>query len=130
MLSTNAKEIAMAAPSNTDEAHDFADIIKEFAHGSTNKVLTERLKEIVNACRETGAKGAITLKLSVDIKQGIAELKAAISVKKPEPALPGQHFYATDGGELVDEDPRQLKPPSKILDVTTKLKTIDGGNAQ
>lgn len=115
---------------NADEAaHDFADIIKEFAHGSTNKVATDKLKEIVAACRENGGKGSITLKLSVDVKQNIVSLNTKISTSKPEPALPGAHFYATDSGALVDEDPRQMKLPAKIIDAPAKLKTIDGGNA-
>lgn len=110
------------------EEFDFADVIREFAHGSTNKVATERLREVVAACRETGSKGSITLKLSIDVKQGIAEIKAGLSVKKPEPALPGQCFYATDAGDLVDEDPRQLKLPTKIIDAPATLKTVGGGS--
>lgn len=119
----------MPQPTVPQDAHDFADIIKEFAHGSTNKLATERLREIVRACIETGSKGSITLKLSVDVKQGIAEVKAALSVKKPEPGLPGQCFYTAEGGALLDEDPRQMKLPAKIIDAPTKLKTIDGGNS-
>lgn len=109
------------------EINDFADIIKEFAHGSTNKTATERLREVVAACVTSGAKGSITLKLSVGVHQGIAEIKAQISTKKPEPSLPGACFYATEDGELLDEDPRQLKLPAKVIDSPTPLKTIHGG---
>lgn len=116
--------------SNEAVEHDFADLIKEFAHGSTNKMATERLREIVKACRETGKKGAIKLTLGVNVQQGIVEIKAAISTTKPEAALPGACFYATDEGGLSDEDPRQLKLPAKIIDAPAQLKTINGGNAQ
>jgi hypothetical protein len=112
------------------EEHDFADIVREFAHGSTNQVATQRLREVVKACRETGAKGSITLKLAIDSKQGIAEIKASLSVKKPEPALPGQCFYTTDDGALVDEDPRQMKLPTKVIDAPAQLKTLNGGNVK
>lgn len=107
---------------------DFAQFLKEFAHGSTNQIATERLREVVAACQAIGAKGSITIKVSVDAKQGLAEIKAAISVKKPEPALPGACYYTTEDGALLDEDPRQLKLPTKVLDAPAKLKTIEGGN--
>lgn len=114
---------------DTDE-HDFADLIKEFAHGSTNKMATQRLREIVQACRETGKKGAIKITLGINVAAGIVEIKASISTTKPEPALPGACYYATNEGGLVDEDPRQLKLPAKVIDAPAQLKTINGGNGQ
>lgn len=118
------------AQEHDPEAIEFADLIKEFAHGSTNRMATERLREIVKACRETGKKGAIKLTLGVSVNQGIVEVKAQITTTKPEPALPGACYYATDEGGLVDEDPRQLKLPAKVIDAPAQLKTINGGNNQ
>ena len=114
---------------NSGEDRDFADMIKEFAHGSTNRAATEALRNVVRACVENGGKGSVTLKLVIDTKAGVAEIKAKLGVSKPEPALPGGHFYYTENGDLVDEDPRQLKLPAKIIDAPAKLKTIEGGNA-
>jgi hypothetical protein len=110
------------------EEKDFADLIKEFAHGSTNKMAAQRIREIVQACRETGKKGAIKLTIGISVQTGIVEVKAAISTTKPEHALPGACYYATDEGGLVDEDPRQLKLNTKIIDAPAQLKTINGGN--
>lgn len=105
-------------PQQENDDRDFADLIREFAHGTTNKIATERLREVVAACVATGSKGSITIKFSIDAKQGLAEVKAAISVKKPEPALPGSHYYTTESGDLRDEDPRQTKLPlAKVLDI-------------
>lgn len=98
------------------EETDFADFIREYAHGSTNKMATERMRELVAACRETGSKGSITVKFTIDTKNGLAEVRAAISCKKPEPGLPGAHYYTNEAGELLDEDPRQMKLAPKILD--------------
>ena len=103
---------------------NFSDIVREFAHGTTDKIATERLREVIKACRETGAKGSITLKLSIDTKHGLAEVRAAISVKKPETSLPGGHYWTTEDGNLRDEDPRQLKLPTKVIDAPTQLKTV------
>jgi hypothetical protein len=100
---------------------DFATFLSEFGHGSTNKQASEKLQEIVRACRETGQKGALTIKISIDTSGGgantLAELRCSLSVKKPEPSLPGSTYYVTDGGALVDEDPRQMKLPGKVLDL-------------
>ncbi len=108
-----------------NEEIEFADFLKEFAHGTTNRIATERLREVVAACVKTGCKGALTIKLQIDAHQGLAEVKVAISVKKPEPSLPGGHYYTTEDGELRDEDPRQLKlPTAKIIDAPTQLRTV------
>jgi hypothetical protein len=101
---------------------EFADFIREFAHGSTNRAATERLREVIAACMETGAKGSITIKFSIDTKQGLAEIKSAISVKKPEAGLPGGHYYATPDGRLHDEDPRQTKLPLKVIPQPIPIK--------
>lgn len=97
---------------------DFADFLKEFGHGATNRVASQRLREVVQACATTGRKGAITIKLDIGAAGGVAELRAKISVTKPEPALPGGVYFATDAGSLVEEDPRQLKlPVAKVIDI-------------
>lgn len=98
------------------QEQDFAEFVREFGHGSTNRTLTERLREVVAACSESNGKGSITLKIGVDAKQGLAELKVSVSVKKPEPALPGGHYYTTPDGDLLDEDPRQMKLNPKVID--------------
>ena len=112
-------------PEPQNEPQEFADLIREFAHGTTNEIATKRLREVVAACVAVGGKGSITIKLSINAKQGIASVGASISVKKPEPELPGSSYYTTEDGELRDEDPRQLKLPSKVIDAPSKLKTVN-----
>lgn len=117
---------------NTPEADvfDFADFIKEFGHGAPNKQAGQRLQEIVQACTLTGRKGKLTMAIEVGAVGGIAELRCKISVTKPEPALPGGTYFATETGALVEEDPRQLKLPSKVLDVAPvrTITSIKGGD--
>lgn len=103
---------------------NFADFLAEFGKGATNKVASQRMREIVKACTETGRKGAITIKIEVGAAGGVAELRAKISVTKPEPQLPGGVYFATDEGGLVEEDPRQMKLPAKILDIAP-VRTIN-----
>lgn len=100
------------------EAFDFAEFLAEFGKGATNRVASQRLQEIVKACAETGRKGKIVITLEVGAAGGVAELRAKISVTKPEPQLPGGVYFATDNGGLVEEDPRQLKlPVAKVIDI-------------
>lgn len=108
-----------------DTDRDFSQFLAEFAHGSVNTKATEKLREVVAACIETGRKGAVTIKIDITADGKLASLRAHVSSKKPEAALPGQVFFTTEAGDLRDEDPRQLKLPTKVIDApSTTLKTI------
>lgn len=109
-----------------DTERDFSQFISEFAHGSVNKTATDKLREVVAACIETGQKGSVTIKINIGADGKLAELRAMISSKKPERGLPGQVFFTTEDGNLRDEDPRQMKLPGKVLDAPTTLRTIKG----
>lgn len=100
------------------EPFNFATWLEEFAHGTTNKIASDRLTAVVQACEETGRKGSITIKIDVSTTRGLAEIRANVTVKKPEPAMPGQNFYVRADGALVDEDPKQLTLPApKVIPV-------------
>ncbi len=121
----------MNNPNDTEgEPFNFAEFLAEFGKGATNRVASERMQDIVKACAETGRKGSLTIKIEIGSAGGIAELRAKISCTKPEPALPGGVYFATEAGALVEEDPRQLKlPVGKVID-TPAVRTInivDGG---
>ncbi len=105
------------ALTQTDEEFDFAEWLQEFGHGATNRQLAELLRDTVAACRETGKKGSITLKLAIDVggADKIATVAAECSAKRPHSSLPGGSYYVREDGGLVEEDPRQQKFPTKIL---------------
>lgn len=105
---------------------DFAEWLKEFGHGAVNKQLGEKLREVIIACASTGKKGGVTLKIAAASLGGIAELRASVTVTKPEPALPGGSYYTTEKGVLVSDDPRQLKLPARVLD-QPKIININEG---
>lgn len=91
---------------------DLADLIRDLGHGSTNKLGSSKLSELLNACRLHGKKGRIKIDIAIAAgADGIAEIRASISTTKPEPTLPGGAYYVTHEGGLVTEDPRQLKLP-------------------
>lgn len=116
-----------------NEALDLADLIRDLGHGATNRLGTTRLREVLNACRTNpGKKGGIDLKIAmVANPDGIVELRASITTKKPEPALPGGAYFADQEGGLVTQDPRQTNLPlPKALPKSNVIKLDNGGNAQ
>lgn len=113
--------------SNKPDEPDFGEFITTFAKGSANHALTNRLQEVVQACRETQGKGSLTLKLTVGCHGGMSEVKAKISYSKPDPTIPGAVFFTTEAGSLVEEDPRQLKLPAKVIDIQP-VRTINNPN--
>lgn len=111
----------------------FAEFITDLGHGATNKLASQRLRELVDACRTTGRKGTLTISIAVSMSgEGIAELRASIKTTRPEAPLPGGAYYVTDTGGLVTEDPRQaslplpkVMAPSPVIQINPK----NGGKA-
>lgn len=110
-------------PPEGDE-FDFAEFIREFGHGATNKQAGVKLREVVMACALTGKKGSLTISIAIGAGGGLAELRASVKTTKPEPPLPGGSYFTTDAGALANEDPRQLTLPKKVLDAAP-IRTIN-----
>jgi hypothetical protein len=97
---------------------DFADLIRDIGHGATNREASDLLREIALACQETGKQGTLTIKVTAEMShQGIVELHAALTTKKPAAPLPGGSYYVTKSGGFVTEDPRQSSLPLTVLPV-------------
>lgn len=116
-----------------DVADDFAEFLREFAHGTINEQLSRQLRDVIAACKKSGSKGSVTLKLSCAAKGDLASLVFSIKASKPEPELPGQTLFATDEGSLSTSNPAQLKLPAKVLDAPQGIRTVvpfNGGDSQ
>ncbi len=103
----------MAAPPKED--FNFALWLEELGHGATNTRAGKLLREIVGACEATGKTGKLVLTLTVGAVGGLAEVRPTLKITKPDPALPGGSYFATEEGDLVTEDPRQGKLPLKAI---------------
>jgi hypothetical protein len=102
----------------TTDDFDFALWLQEFGHGAANKQAGDQLRQLVNACRETGKAGSLQLTIKVGAADQLAELKASIKTTCPQPSLPGGSYFVTSEGALVTEDPRQQKlPMPRALDI-------------
>jgi hypothetical protein len=112
---------------NPNVAADFATFVENFAEGRLNDRLSARFKELVAACRETGRKGAMTIKLQVKPEGTMAHVTCESKITKPEHPVPGHSFYSSEDGELTTEDPRQLKLPGKIIGTTGVPRIVRSG---
>lgn len=112
--------------STLDERFDFAEWLAGLGHGSTNQRAGDRLREVVTACRESGGKGKLVLTLDVSYDD-LADIKPSIKITKPDRKLPGGNYFATDEGELVTQDPRQLSLPATVLPKPRIVKPDSGG---
>lgn len=92
----------------------FLVVLRDLRKGRTVSELEDQLREVVNRCRDTGKKGAVTLTISVDpIKagDGTYQLTDKITAKLPQFDRHATLFFGTPDGNLQQEDPRQEPLP-------------------
>jgi hypothetical protein len=87
----------------------------------------EQFAELIKAIVSTNKAGTLTLK--VDVKPstaGAMAVKASVSIKKPKGLPPESLLWATPDGNLVADDPRQMKMELKPVaaDPVRELKTV------
>jgi len=100
--------------------NSFTELIAQAGGGQLQADLTEAVKEIVRAIRDTGKPGKLTL--TIDIKpnnHGSVILLSKIVKKIPEHSSPQSIFFALDDGSLSRSDPNQIE--MNLRDIT-KLK--------
>ena len=87
---------------------------------------SDKLAELVNAVTSTGKAGSITIK--VDLKPstaGALAVKGAVAIKKPQRLPREALLWPTPDGNLLSEDPKQLKMELKpVATEKTELKTV------
>jgi hypothetical protein len=94
---------------------EFSETVAGLSKGKLNSLATKRLDELIEKVKETGADGKLTVTFTVKHLGGDAvNIKTAMKVTTPEPALADSVRYRTEEGELLDEDPRQPVLPNVI----------------
>lgn len=90
----------------------FTDILRELGAGETADDLTAKLAEVVEAVMDTRKIGEITISLKIKPNGDAGVIVAeTIKSKVPEKARGDTVFFATSGGSLVRQDPRQKDLP-------------------
>jgi hypothetical protein len=93
------------------EPQSFAAFLCQHARGRSERELSTKLRELVEAVEESGRSGSITYTVTVkpEPKAEHAMLVSdSIKVKKPELDRPASIFFADEQYRLVRSDPRQL----------------------
>ena len=82
-------------------------------NGAVMNDLSTRLRDVIQAVRNTEKKGSLVLKLTVApaVKGSgdIVVIEASMRCTKPEPELGKTIFYTTEAGDLLQNDPNQMK---------------------
>lgn len=93
---------------------DALGVIKQIRKGKLAFELDQEIERLVEAVKDTGKGGEITLKLTVKpLKAGSKTLDVggAVKSKLPEKPHDASIFYATQDNRLVRNDPDQMQMP-------------------
>jgi hypothetical protein len=108
------KETGQQRADGAEEAapNEFAVALARVDKGKALGKLSDNLIAIVQACRATGKKGRLTLKLHV---KPVAKtegrrvmIEAEIETKAPDADIQPALLFTTESGQLVREDPDQV----------------------
>ncbi|PTX48707.1 hypothetical protein IQ03_02207 [Gemmobacter caeni] len=94
---------------------NFLEFLQTFRRGELLAAGDGRLTELMEAIRETGQGGSLTLKFNFKVnKAGQLEITPDLSIKRPQRAIGTGIYYATDDGRLTRRDPNQLDIEDEI----------------
>lgn len=102
-----------ATPAESDEqvVRPFASFLREQSGGQLHDELSSKLHELIEAIRETGKAGSISLKIDIKPIAGTdgrtLTVTDTVAAKLPKTERPKSIFFATDDGNLSRTDPRQ-----------------------
>ncbi len=97
---------------------NFLQFLSRFENGDLVEKLTRELEEIVAAQEQVAqdygmqsTKGELEIKVKFVRKKGSYEVTVESKIKKPKGPASAEIMWATDGNNLVPENPRQQKFP-------------------
>lgn len=87
---------------------------------------SEKLTELVNAITSTGKGGSLTMKIELKPSTaGALAVRGEVNIKKPKRMPREALLWATPDGNLMADDPRQIKMELKTVpEQKTELKTV------
>jgi hypothetical protein len=101
------------------------DLLNDIGRGKLARELTEALHQLNTSCLETGKKGQLQLRLTVepdkDAPRDRFRVSTDIHVKAPKLGVRPSLFYVTDEGNLTRTDPNQ--------EAFEPLRGLDGDTA-
>ena len=99
--------------------HDltFLEFFQEFRRGLLLQESDARLSEVIEAIREHGGSGEITIKLPLKLNRaGQLECKPVVTAKKPKKEFGTGFYFISDENRLTRRDPNQLDIEDHLAD--------------
>lgn len=88
---------------------NFLAFIQSFRRGELIHEADALLTELVEAVRDTGSKGTLTVKIPLEMnKAGQIECVPQLELKKPRRPMGTGIYFASEEGRLTRRDPAQL----------------------
>lgn len=97
------------------------DVIGDLRRGKAHHDLTERLHDLIAACMDTGKKGELVLKLTIEPDpddESRMKVSDQIAVKTPQRTQKPSLFFVDTDGNLTRSDPAQTSIDG-VSDATT-----------
>lgn len=102
----------------------FIETLRGLRDGKTLTELEEAMNELVEAVRDTGRKGSVTLKIDLTcVTEGIYETSDNITLKAPWHALSNSLFFSKPDGNL-STDPEALITDTQTRDLCGGISTM------
>lgn len=107
--------IGARADMTTRHELNFLEFLQTFRRGELLHDGDQKLTELMEAIRETGGSGSLTLKIGFKTnKAGQLEASPDITTKKPARPLGMGVYFVTDDARLTRRDPNQLDIEDEI----------------
>lgn len=98
----------------------FVEAMKLYQNGDTLVEASDDLKAVVQAVRENGGKGELTVKISVAGQGKAVAIKIEVNAKKPKNAKPASKLFADENGRLGQYDPDQYQMAEVMDEAASK----------
>ncbi len=106
---------------------EFISMLTDIRAGSLCHELDEKLKPLVKAVLMTGKKGVLEIKISLK-PDGIGRVCVSdvANVKMPSADMGNTRLFATEQGQLLADDPRQMHLPlSHVLSFASAMPVAE-----
>ncbi len=93
-----------------DESTEFAAVLMQHNRGAAHAEASKALAEVVAACKATGKKGSVTVRLDIEAQPkmgGVIKVTDTITRKVPAADRIASLWYPGDHGDLHRNDPKQ-----------------------
>lgn len=111
---------------------DFCELVETIGHGCFKDKVESLLGELVDAVKETGKDGQLTIKLKLKKAGEHCSVKADATITRPQHPTPESVFFFGQKGRIHRDNPRQtrLKQVPAAPPALRTVKPTGGGDGE